>query len=464
MKNKIFNYSYDSLPSSMPHKEETFDSIILSPLISVVEMNELFGGKIEVMNLKEAKELGRILKKSVDDARKSFCNVEGKDELKSHPAYRSIIEKLVDLKNSDLKNFKISDVEFFADSYSLELSDILSDTGLDFINPYIIKQYYDEHIQGQDLAKRAFAITIYNHYIINGIIDKSINSGLLPKNNNLVVIGPTGTGKTLLIKLSTRLVDVPVSIINCAALVGAGYVGENLTSSFTNLYIKAKENLTKAEMGIVILDEFDKIAEKQQDKIGSIEVQQELLTLVEGCEINVPISHSKYSDKLVFNTSKICFIISGAFTGIDRISNPKKETKIGFTYNTKTIQPNPSCLESEHIIKYGIIPELVGRFNRITQLLPLDEIEVKAILTSSKNSALDKYVEYFKIHGSSLQFSDEALSYISKVVVEKGLGARYINVLIDKTLEEYLFSITSISGRNINITIDDIHRILFTNR
>ncbi|MDO4225287.1 MAG: ATP-dependent Clp protease ATP-binding subunit ClpX [Bergeyella zoohelcum] len=319
--------------------------------------------------------------------------------------------------------------------------------------PKEIKAFLDEYVIGQDQAKKQLSIAVYNHYkrlLHSQQQDKEVEI----EKSNIIMIGETGTGKTLLAKTIARELDVPFCIVDATILTEAGYVGEDVESILSRLLMVADYNVEKAERGIVFIDEIDKIARKSDNPsltrdVSGEGVQQGLLKLLEGSIVNVPPQGGrKHPDQkyIQVNTQNILFIAGGAFDGIKEIIERRlNKQAIGFSsekLNEKEDNDNLlSQINAIDLRKFGLIPELLGRFPIVTHLDSLTKETMIRIMKEPKNSIINQFVELFAIDGTKLVVEDSAIEKIVEETMEKGLGARGLRGTTEKVLEDYMFNI-----------------------
>jgi ATP-dependent clp protease, ATP-binding subunit clpX len=327
--------------------------------------------------------------------------------------------------------------------------------------PREIKEFLDQYVIGQNQAKKQLSIAVYNHYkrlAHNADENKSVEI----EKSNIIMVGETGTGKTLLAKTIAKQLDVPFCIVDATVLTEAGYVGEDVESILSRLLMVSDYNVEKAERGIVFIDEIDKIARKSDNPsltrdVSGEGVQQGLLKLLEGSIVNVPPQGGrKHPDQkyIQVNTQNILFIAGGAFDGIKEIIERRlNKQAIGFSSEKINKQEKDAYildkLDATDLRSFGLIPELLGRFPIITHLDKLDEATMLRILSEPKNSIINQFVELFRLDGVHLSFTDEALKKIVKETMEKGLGARGLRGTTERVLEKYMYDIDQLGGELI---------------
>ena len=330
--------------------------------------------------------------------------------------------------------------------------------------PREIKEFLDEYVIGQDQAKKQLSIAVYNHYkrlAHNADENKSVEI----EKSNIIMVGETGTGKTLLAKTIARQLEVPFCIVDATVLTEAGYVGEDVESILSRLLMVSDYNVEKAERGIVFIDEIDKIARKSDNPsltrdVSGEGVQQGLLKLLEGSIVNVPPQGGrKHPDQkyIQVNTQNILFIAGGAFDGIKEIIERRMNKQaIGFSLEkTNKVEDDSYILDkldATDLRNFGLIPELLGRFPIVTHLDKLDEATMLRILSEPKNSIINQFIELFRLDGVELSFTEGALQKIVKETMEKGLGARGLRGTTEKVLEKYMYDIDQLGG---SLVIDE---------
>lgn len=314
--------------------------------------------------------------------------------------------------------------------------------------PEEIKAYLDDYVVGQDFAKKVLSVAVYNHYkrIVNPKKDIELQK------TNVLLIGPTGCGKTLLAKTLAKLLDVPFAIFDVTSLTESGYVGEDVETVLLRLIQNAGGDLEKASYGIVYLDEIDKIAYKPTTgrDVSGEGVQEELLKLLEGHVVNVPMrSNKKMPEQGSFqlDTSNILFIMGGAFVGVeDIIRNRMGSTEMGFKSNVKDMarlsyDDLVSKVEPHDLVKYGFLPEFIGRIPLIVPLHSLGKRELIKILTEPRDAIIKQYQRFFEMENARLTFTDDALDAIAEISIQTKTGARGLRNIIEKALLETMFKL-----------------------
>ena len=335
--------------------------------------------------------------------------------------------------------------------------------GLKLLKPKEIKEFLDQYVIGQDQAKRILSVAVYNHY--KRLTQKVTNDETEIEKSNIILVGQTGTGKTLLARTIAKMLHVPFTIVDATVLTEAGYVGEDIESLLTRLLQSADYNVEAAERGIVFIDEIDKIARKGDNPsitrdVSGEGVQQGLLKLLEGAVVNVPPQGGRKhpEQKMIpVNTKNILFLCGGAFDGIDKkISKRLNTSVVGFG-----AQKHIDKLDRDNMLQYispqdlksfGLIPEIIGRLPVLTYLQPLDRQALRNILTEPRNSIIKQYIKLFKLDDIDLTFQEDALEFIVDKAVEFNLGARGLRSICESIMVDAMFDSPSDGIKELKIT------------
>jgi len=342
---------------------------------------------------------------------------------------------------------------------------------INLLKPAEIKNFLDQYVIGQDMAKKIIAVAVYNHY--KRLMQKPDSEDIEIEKSNIILVGETGTGKTLLARTVAKMLHVPFTIVDATVLTEAGYVGEDIESLLTRLLQNADYDVKASEKGIVFIDEIDKIARKGDNPsitrdVSGEGVQQGLLKLLEGSIVNVPPQGGRKhpEQKMIpVDTKNILFICGGAFEGIEKKIAQRLNTQIvGFgasKIREKVDKDNLlQYIAPQDLRSYGLIPEIIGRLPVLTHLNPLDKEALRAILTEPKNALIKQYIKLFRMDNIDLTFANGVLDYIVDKAIEFKLGARGLRSICETIMLDAMFEMPSVDTNELEITIDYANRKL----
>ena len=340
-------------------------------------------------------------------------------------------------------------------------------TAFDTITPKGLKAVLDNYVIGQERAKKVFSVGVYNHY--KRIFKQSDDDTELAK-SNILLIGPTGSGKTLMAQTLARFLHVPIAICDATSLTEAGYVGEDVENILTKLYQAAGCDIKKAEQGIVFVDEIDKIARMGENRsitrdVSGEGVQQALLKIIEGSSVNIPPNGGRKHPNQEFvqiDTTNILFVCGGAFDGLNEIIERRVgKNVLGFNQNRrgkKERQNAISLVEPDDLVHFGLIPELIGRLHSITTLNEITTDDMVRILTEPKNALLRQYEKLFAMDGAKLMFDDEAVREVANLAIKRKTGARGLRSIMEEMMTDIMFDLPELDGYEVHISKDVVDK------
>jgi ATP-dependent Clp protease ATP-binding subunit ClpX len=340
---------------------------------------------------------------------------------------------------------------------------LVEPTEIKIKTPAELKKILDEYVIGQDRAKKVLSVAVYNHYK-RIFRHNEIDDDTELNKSNVLLIGPTGSGKTLLAQTISKYLDVPLAIADATSLTEAGYVGDDVENVVTRLVQAADGDIKKAERGIIFIDEVDKVARMSENRsitrdVSGEGVQQALLKIVEGAVVNVPPKGGRKhpgQDALQVDTTNILFICGGAFDGLEDIIKKKQGANVlGFNQDKNTKKDNDkvlSSVEADDLVKYGLIPELIGRLHMIATLNEITEDDMVHILTEPKNALIKQYIKLFEMDDVKLEFEKDALKELARLAIVRKTGARGLRSIIEDIMLDIMFDLPKYKNKTVTIT------------